>query len=128
MADDIWYSFPDGYQPKFVDIMSGPNMPVATALHYLGWQVWAIDWTLCPQHDLNSSAFRNEVEQACAEADGIMIAMHCGSFSRARERPIPGHPNAPQPLRSREWPEGLPGLAPDVQQEVDKANALAKWT
>ena len=35
---------------------------------------------------------------------------NCGTFSRARERPIPGVVNSPKPLRSNEFPEGLPYL------------------
>ena len=34
-------------------------------------------------------------------------APNCSTFSRARERPIPGVSNPPRPLRSEEHPEGI---------------------
>ena len=53
----------------------------------------------------------------------------CGTGSRARGRPIPkslkriGAPE-PRPLRSDDFPQGLPGLTPDEQLRVDAANAI----
>lgn len=51
--------------------------------------------------------------------------------SRAREIPTDGDPNAPKPLRSPQFPEGLPGLAPKDQQRASLANAVysacARW-
>eukprot|EP00435_Cladocopium_sp_Y103_P048195 s286_g14.t1 len=48
----------------------------------------------------------------------------CGTCSRAREIPIEGEANAPKPLRSPEYPEGLPGLGPQDQERVDLANKV----
>ena len=36
------------------------------------------------------------------------FAPNCATFSRARERPVPGARRAPRPLRSTLYPEGLP--------------------
>ena len=51
--------------------------------------------------------------------------------SRARERPLPKakFPNAPQPLRSLEFPLGLPTVKPDSVDGIKlrKANALYKF-
>ena len=41
----------------------------------------------------------------------VFAAPPCGTASRARERPIPGVPNPPAPLRSSEFPDGVGGLA-----------------
>lgn len=35
-------------------------------------------------------------------------APNCATFSKARERPIPGVKNAPKPVRSESHPEGIP--------------------
>ena len=62
----------------------------------------------------------------------VHMAPPCGTCSRAREKPIPQHlidqgaPN-PQPLRSDEHPEGLPGLGWVDQVKVNKANAIADF-
>ena len=37
-------------------------------------------------------------------------APNCSTFSRARERPIPGVRFPPKPLRSSEFPEGIPNV------------------
>eukprot|EP00435_Cladocopium_sp_Y103_P066370 s704_g28.t1 len=59
----------------------------------------------------------------------IHLGLPCGTSSRAREVPIPralkatGVPEPP-PLRSAEYPLGLPGLSPHHQRRVDSANQL----
>eukprot|EP00435_Cladocopium_sp_Y103_P066873 s464_g29.t1 len=61
----------------------------------------------------------------------VHLGLPCGTSSRAREVPIPrelrkaGVPEPP-PLRSAEFPLGLPNLAPRHQRRVDSANALYK--
>ena len=63
------------------------------------------------------------------------VALHggppCGTSSRARERPLPKtkFPNAPRPLRSLEFPLGLPTIRPDSIDGIKlrKANALYKF-
>lgn len=60
---------------------------------------------------------------------GVHLGLPCGTASRARERPIApslrkqGVPNPP-PLRSAEYPLGLPNLSPFHQAKVDSANRL----
>jgi hypothetical protein len=64
--------------------------------------------------------------------DGIIyvhFAPPCGTASKAREKPVPlklrkqGAP-APRPLRSQQYPRGLPGLSTVEQQRVDSANTI----
>ena len=45
-----------------------------------------------------------------------LLAPDCKTLSRARDIAIPGVPNAPRSLRSDEFPEGLPGLTPELQK------------
>ena len=62
----------------------------------------------------------------------VWIAVPCGTFSRAREIPVPlwlrqrGAPQ-PVPLRSEAEPEGLPGLRPQARARVLAANSLADF-
>ena len=58
------------------------------------------------------------------------FAPACGTCSRARERFIPGVPQnqQPAPLRSDEWPSGLPNLQPGDQQRVHLANMSYETT
>ena len=46
----------------------------------------------------------------------------CGTCSRAREIPLEG--GGPRPLRSPEFPQGLPGLTKSEQSRVEAANAV----
>ena len=59
---------------------------------------------------------------------GIFIAPPCGTCSLARNiklRDATGKVmRGPQPLRSAEWPEGLPGLGPRDRARVSAANQL----
>ena len=67
--------------------------------------------------------------------NSILVYTHsappCGTASKARERPISkqllaqGAP-APRPLRSTEFPEGMPGLTENEQARVDSANKIYK--
>ncbi len=62
----------------------------------------------------------------------VHMAPPCGTMSRARERRVPKHLVAsgapdPQPLRSVDHPEGLPGLSEFDQMKVGKANILASF-
>ena len=58
------------------------------------------------------------------------FAPSCGTASRARGRPIPGQDpkSGPQPLRSDEFPNGLPTLSPSERERVSKANESYKFT
>ena len=51
------------------------------------------------------------------------IATPCHSLSRARNRP-----NGPPPLRTRQYPLGLPGLSPNDQIKVERGNILATFS
>ena len=62
-----------------------------------------------------------------AESDELLhvhFAPSCGTASRAREKPIPGIPwhKQPKPLRSDEFPDGIPGIQPRDAERVQLAN------
>ena len=52
----------------------------------------------------------------------------CGTASRAREIPRPELSMAPRPLRSMEYPMGLPDLGPIERKRVEIANELFRYT
>ena len=54
----------------------------------------------------------------------IWAAVPCGTCSRAREIHLPGKKRQPKPLRSAEFPGGLPDLGPDDAARVKKANEI----
>ena len=54
----------------------------------------------------------------------IWAGVPCGTASRAREIRLPGKFSGPPPLRSAEFPLGLPGLRPVDQLKVSKANSI----
>ena len=66
-------------------------------------------------------------EYLAAEAESLVhahFAPSCGTASRAREKRIPNVPlyRQPRPLRSDEYPEGLPHLSPKEKERVRLAN------
>ena len=72
----------------------------------------------------NSSEFTLLKQYVEAEKDELLhahFAPSCGTASRAREK-APG----PPPLRSDQFPDGLPGFNPREQERVDMANASYK--
>ena len=67
-----------------------------------------IDLTRSEDHDLRSSALWSRLATLLKEADAVMLAPPCNTFSRARAngRTSPG----PPPLRSLEYLFGFPWL------------------
>ena len=117
-------------QPLFaLDIMSGPNCPVARALRCFGWEVEAYDLAFGPEYDLRDPTLKLQILKYAAKADGFWIAMDCSTLSRAREIPILGMPEGqgPQPLRSETYPEGLLNLPDKDRIRVEEANELIRF-
>ena len=82
------------------------------------------------QLDLMQQADRQLLEQWLASP--LLLWAHfapvCGTASRAREIPRPELASAPQPLRSLEFPLGLPDLSPGDRKRVEIANELFRYT
>jgi hypothetical protein len=113
--------------PLAIDLMSGPNAPVAKALEWIGWEVMAFDIAISVDHDLRDTALQEDIREVAPDASCVVVGMDCRTYSRARERPIPGHPHAPRPLRSAAFPLGLPGLSGSDRDRVHDANALVEF-
>ena len=78
------------------------------------------NFDLTRQHD-----FETLCKYAEAESGSLVhahFAPSCGTASKAREKKIPGVSNAPRPLRSESYPDGLPSLHQHEQDRVREAN------
>eukprot|EP00971_Amphidinium_carterae_P150929 2992870-Amphidinium_carterae.1 len=93
--------------------MSGIRAPVGRALAWCGWHVEALDLARSADHDLRSPELQQQLLDKAPNQAAVFIAMECATFSRARERPLPG---GPRPLRSDSEPMGLSTL-----QQSDQA-------
>ena len=108
------------------DLLAGPNAPLSRAFLFCGWHCIPVDWLLDPSHDLSCPERQQSLAEQLSTVDFICAAMDCSTKSRAREIPRSfddGRP-APRPLRSVEFPEGLPQLSPSEQARVDTDNTL----
>ena len=115
--------------PVMADLMSGPTAPLTKAFLFCGWQCLPVDWLLDPSHDLSHPLRQPSLAEQLAHVDFICAAMDCSTKSRAREIPRvfdDGRP-APRPLRSVEFPEGLPNLSPSEQSRVDTDNRATSF-
>lgn len=115
--------------PLMADLMSGPNAPLTKAFLFCGWKCITVDWLLDASHDLANPIRQASLATQLREVDFIGAAMDCSTKSRARE--ICRHFNdgrpAPQPLRSVEFPEGLPDLNAADWARVQTDNAACKF-
>ena len=88
-----------------------------------------MDWLLDDSHDLANPLRQSSLAAQLEEVDFIGAAMDCSTKSRAREIPRQfddGRP-APQPLRSIEFPEGLPHLSEADYLRVQTDNIACKF-
>ena len=124
--------------PLFVELFAGKGAFSKAALQ-AGLRVVSIDHEVVQPFapmvilDLTSNS-GTRILWDVLETPGLAavhLGLPCGTSSRARELPIPaalkraGVPEPP-PLRSANFPLGIPGLAPHHQRRVDSANLLYK--
>ena len=70
---------------------------------------------------------QKSAEKQIERATAVGIGLDCSTFTRAREIPIPGHPNPPSQLRSTTWPEGLQFLIGKDARRVQEANEMTDF-
>lgn len=90
-----------------------------------GWETWAWDSKLGPSFDLTSPRNLKNLLAKLVQVDWVHIATPCGSFSAAR-RGRPGSPGGP--LRTKEFPYGIPGLPETDLKKTEIGNKLLAAT
>ena len=109
--------------------MSGPNYPLARGFEMAGWRIFAVDYLFGEEHDLSKPDNQETIRRKLKHADFIWAALDCSDKSRIREIPRK-HANGkamPSPLRSEEYPMGLPGLQGHDKERVAASNAAAEF-
>eukprot|EP00435_Cladocopium_sp_Y103_P033844 s1798_g8.t1 len=113
--------------PVFLDMLSGPKYPLARALEWAGWKVvQPHDILISPEFDLTSGTVQTAVAKILPECHAVSAAMDCSTKSRIREIALPGH-SVPQPLRSAQFPRGLPTLSPRDVERIRKDNSCSDF-
>ncbi len=118
-----------GSEPFMVDIMSGPNYPLAKAFEMAGWRIFAVDLLFGKEHDLSKLDNQETIRRRLKQADFIWAALDCSDKSRIREIPRK-HADGramPSPLRSVEFPMGVPELQGHNKERVAASNSAAEF-
>eukprot|EP00435_Cladocopium_sp_Y103_P059935 s673_g21.t1 len=76
---------------------------------------------LTKQHDYDCIC--NLIDAEKSNLVAAHFAPSCGTASKAREKRVPGVSNAPRPLRSESYPDGLQTLTERERLRVEEANA-----
>jgi hypothetical protein len=108
----------------FIEVFSGSGR-LAAAASAAGFHVLCWDINMGPQYDLLKWSARKVLHRFFLSACAVHFGLPCNTYSLAR-RGKPGS-GMPEPLRSREFPLGLPNLKPVDAQKVQSANLLFKW-
>ena len=109
--------------------MSGPNYPLAKGFEMAGWRILPLDILFGDEHDLSKLDNQVRIRQQLKQADFIWAALDCSDKTRIREikrKHADGRP-MPSPLRSVEYPMGLPDLQGHNKERVASSNAAAEW-
>ena len=115
--------------PFMVDIMSGPNYPLAKAFEMAGWRIFAVDLLFGEGHDLSKLDNQEKIRGHLKQADFMWAALDCSDKTRIREIPRK-HADGramPSPLRSVEFPMGVPELQGHDKERVAASNAAAEF-
>ena len=127
-------------RPLFVEVFSG-RASFSRAMIQAGFEVVSVDHEVDTPFapvvslDLSSETGQRILKQILSSKR--LVAIHfglpCGTASKARDRPISqelqrqGVPS-PAPLRSAEYPLGIPGIFGLNKLKVEKANELYRFT
>ncbi len=116
-------------EPFMVDIMSGPNFPLAKAFEMSGWRIRAADLLFSKEHDLLKLDKQEVIRKHPKQADFIWAAMDCSDEKSIREIPrkhVDGRP-MPRPLWSEDFPMGIPELQGRDKERVAASNAASEF-
>lgn len=114
--------------PYVVDLCSGVGCPVSRALSRCGWRNWATGNRLPREQatDVTDPGVADKVRAKVALTQVAWIATACATTTLAREIPIPGHPDPPQPLRSGDEPWGVAAreLSELEKRQLEERNVI----
>ena len=129
-----------GLRPLFVEVFSG-KASFSRAMIQAGFEVVSVDHEVDAPYapvvtlDLTTKSGQDILKEILSSKR--LVAVHfglpCGTASKARDRPISqelqnrGVPS-PAPLRSADYPLGIPGISGVNKMKVDKANELYRFT
>ena len=116
-------------QPFMIDIMSGPKNPLSKAFEMSGWRILAVDMLFGEDHDLSKLSNQVTIREHFKHADFVWAALDCSDKARIREIPSKhaGSKSLPSPLRSEEFPMGLPDLQGYDKDRVTASNDAAEF-
>jgi hypothetical protein len=111
-----------------VDIMCGPNSPLTKGFIMAQWRALPIDRLFGEHHDISDTGVQAELHEQFKEADFMWAAIDCSTKTLARTIPskIAGK-RLPPPLRSQEYPMGLPGLQGSDKERVATDNDASEF-
>ncbi|CAE7519874.1 unnamed protein product [Symbiodinium sp. CCMP2592] len=122
-------------RPSFLEIFCG-SAGLSAAVRKLGFQVLGVDHKPTAKHanapfislDLRDPEQQERLWVELRRADAVWLAPPCGTSSSARSIPLGNSKHGPKPLRSKEFPDGLPTLADVDRDRVNSANLLYDFT
>ena len=95
---------------------------------WIGWDVEAVDWELDKGMDLTEPEVQQKYLKLASKAKVSLVATPCDTLSKIRNKPIPGHPNPPLPLRNADHIWGLPGLGDRDRKKAEDGNKLVEFS
>ena len=102
----------EGRQPPLAfDFCAGASAPVSYALAWCGWRVEVYDISVDSPHDISSGELPQSLWDRRSEVHACIWTPPCSTSSRTSDGLRPDLPHPSQPLRSQEFPLGVPGLA-----------------
>ena len=113
--------------PVFLDLLSGPQCPLSHAFHSAGWRVLQpIDFLIDAAFDVTDVVVQQAIGKVLPECHLVSAAIDCSTKSRIREIKLSGG-RGPRPLRSTQFPRGLPQLAVHEASRVASDNACSDF-
>ena len=121
-------------RPSFLEIFCG-TAGLSAAARKIGFRVLGVDHGSVRRAnapvidlDLRDKECQQRLWPEIRRAHAIWLAPPCGTSSAARGIPLPGSKSGPRPLRTRNYPDGVPHLVDRDAARVASANALYSFS
>ena len=120
-------------KPLIIELCAGTAM-LSRCFHEVGFDILAVDHSHNRFHPLAHICTLDLTEDSSWEfleyvvrhypVCFVHVAPPCGTCSRAREINLGPSTSQPRPLRSEQYPHGIPGLTEEENKRVDAANRI----